>query len=422
VLPFLVVPSLLFILAYSISQMMLVKAAVLVFFIFSIFYCSIMIALRCFFGKARVFEGSSQALMIILVFALFVPILRELVIEGPAQTGAILRGILLAYAVSLYFYVFYFKLEILAKNQFVTLLSLALWLPVLLNFGLYLLGVEAMSQDRQAATMLSSVGVNIDRVRFFFSYGINSYAPICSLALLSAFFLSNETRQVGVNLGLRFLVIIASFSSLLLVDSRGSLVVTTVVIFLVWFLRWKPSFIKSLFFLAPFLFLLLPFLNLSLLGALQRNEAELLTLNNRTNFWLEAFLYLVDFRAGHFFGHHLFFQPEGFKVYSLGNDFGSSHFLFTFHNSMIQLLMQIGYLGVFIFVVHSYRLASLFKAHVGERNGAIHTLLSAILYILLIGNIESVFTPTLLLFPIIFLLFNGILLYSKARPSVLGQR
>ena len=66
--PFIVVPSLLLILVYAISEGIFIKAAVLGFFIFSICYCSGLLIVKYFYGRPRVSESGSQLFLVLLIF------------------------------------------------------------------------------------------------------------------------------------------------------------------------------------------------------------------------------------------------------------------------------------------------------------------------------------------------------------------
>ena len=91
---------------------------------------------------------------------------------------------------------------------------------------------------------------------------------------------------------------------------------------------------------------------------ISRSETDLYTFNNRL-FLTSIISYLSSFDIAHLFGHRLYFQPDSFKLYSLYNTLNTNSVYFSFHNSFLQLLIQIGYFEHLFF----YHLFVIFQSY-----------------------------------------------------------
>ncbi len=407
------------ILLYSISDGAFAKLSIAGVFAGTLLLLSLQVLTdREFIGKCKHNLPNFQYLWaFLLLCTLFVvSVFRQVVIEDPLPT--LFRLLLLLYTLAVSIYYLGTSGSDRRYINFIVSVSWMLFLPVILNVFLYAIGVTGDSLVRQPALMLETVGIHIDRVRFFLSYGINSYAPIASLSFLASYFLLVDSQGVVRKLVYSAICLI-SVASILMVDSRGSFFICIFLVLAFSLLRVSRVAIAGSILFAPLVFAFLLSLDLSVMSMFSRGQADAGSLSGRLLFWLVVLDYVGSFDPTHLFGNRLFFQPYSFGAFSVDNDFGMSHVYFTLHNSVLQMLMQIGYLGLIVFYVLLTQLARITSGttpRLIDGNGRMLAL-AMVLYILLIGNIETVFTPSVFIFPAVVFVFMSAAHRSMALTS-----
>jgi hypothetical protein len=395
--------SFLLVLVYAISIGSVQKVVVSGYFLVGVFL--ILVQLVAFSGRAGLQASRLDKKLLYLYFSylvLFLISASRQIMTGEAILPTLFRIFII---ISMSIIGIYAVSRSYTNNGFERFIKSLSWMaiiPIILNFILYLTGVERASSVVQEASLLGLLGISTSRVAFYFSYGINSYGPIAAIAFLAAYWSIFWSERVAEKL-IYTVIAIISFASMLLVDSRGATGASILAILLMSINFRRPKLLVLIFCLAPFLFLILPILEILLLSSFQRGASEAGTLSNRTLFWAAIFDYLSVFRVTHIFGHNLFFQPEGLLFYSMDNDFEMDHLYFTMHNSIVQLTIQFGYMGLICFLFLVRRLATILAKFlvVNPNNQYVKFVSSVLLFVFFLGNMETIFTPSVYVFSLV---------------------
>ena len=401
--------SFLLVLIYTISLGSVQKVAVSGYFVVGVFL--ILVQMVAFSGRGRLRTSRLDKKLLYLYFSyvvLFLISACRQIMTGEAILPTFFRIFIIISISIIGIYAVSKTYTNTGFERFVKSLGWMAIIPVVLNFILYLVGVERGAAVDQEASFLSLLGISSSRVAFYFSYGINSYGPIAAIAFLAAYWSIFWSERVAEKL-IYIVVAMISFASLLLVDSRGAIGASILAILLMSIDFRRPRLLVLIFSLAPFLFLILPILEILLLSSFQRGASEAGTLSNRTLFWAAIFDYLSVFRITHIFGHNLFFQPEGLLFYSMDNDFEMDHLYFTMHNSILQLTIQFGYIGLLCLLFMVRRSATILaKFIVANPNNYFGKFISSvILFVLFLGNMETIFTPSVYVFSLVVFFIIG---------------
>lgn len=336
------------------------------------------------------------------------------IFESEKGFAALSRLILLLYAFSLLFFVRRFKKDS-SKNYSIETLFVGLTFLINLNFALYVIGVTNDLAVPMEASILTNLGFDIDRVFFYFSYGVNSYGPFTGLSLIAAIFLY-KVKKGFLWKNYSFFSILFSLLSMFLVDSRG---VIAIFILSIIFILLVKSFMRLKLFstivlITPFLFLLNPIIDLLVMLLPSRGDfSDGENLSMRLFFWLsilDYYLTATDYQI--IMGNHLFFLPDEFMTYAENNDFGADASFITVHNTILQLFIQMGLIGLLAFLMFIREFSLRFVA---QKNITLPNLLilAMCIFILGLGNGESLFSPSILAFPIFVLIFYSALIYKR---------
>lgn len=336
------------------------------------------------------------------------------IFESDKGLAALSRLVLLLYAFALLFFIKRFKTNS-SKNYSIETLFFGLTFLVNLNFALCVMGITNDSNVTMKATILTNLGFDFDRVFFFFSYGVNSYGPFAGLSLLAGIFLYKVKRGFLWK-SYSFISIQFSLLSILFVDSRG--VIGICIFSLACILLGKYFVRKKLFsiiiLMIPFLFLLNPLIDLLMMLLPSRGDfSDGENLSMRLFYWLAILdYYLTATNYQIILGNHLFFIPDDFLVYAENNDFGADATFITVHNTILQLFIQMGLIGLLAFMIFIREFSLKF---VNQKNFALPNLiiLAMCIFILGLGNGESLFTPSVLAFPMFLLFFFSALIYKQ---------
>ena len=269
-----------------------------------------------------------------------------------------------------------------------------------LNFVCWVFNIKSdLSVDSEInigqSMILANYGINVERVNFLFSNGINSYAVV--LGAIFTYTLSNLFLTLKFSLkNIVFNLII--FVCLLLTDSRSGVFYPIFIsIFCFVLLKIKKykiiKFTPYLLFLAPFALLgILPLLSeLEFVAQFSRNDSDLFTLNGRLFIWYFALDEFIQFKLIHLFGYGYYGHVTSGASSSWAFLFGAYLNPDTVHphNSIFSLLFDIGYLGILVIISIFFTITKILVKH--WKNDKIFTLnlYSYILFTIFISITES---------------------------------
>jgi O-antigen ligase len=272
-----------------------------------------------------------------------------------------------------------------------------LTLYVALNLFVFSLGIS--NGIKGEALILSNFGVNIGRVSFLFSNGVNSYGSflgiLLSLSLIGCFVIKRNKKIFLIGL-------VSSMVSLLLTDSRGAIAYSFLILGAIKFYYFKVDKPKFLYFVpiltivGPLLLLLfLSFLSTTEYGSIiSRKDGDLATGNSRAIIWGIAVSEFLNFELN----HHIFGYGE-WGHYTSGASpkyalvFGDSYeanFMHP-HNTSISILLDYGYFGLIIYTMIQYKIINIIKKYWSTNKAISCLLLANILYLNLVGIGETMF-------------------------------
>lgn len=268
-------------------------------------------------------------------------------------------------------FLFGFSLFYAVNNPTISLkrFSFLLYSPliyILISVTFYFFGInrdwsdlfEVDYESGQALMLQSLLGLQMNRVYFYFSNGVNSFSLSAGLSLLLSVYLLFFSKKYV--LGSFFIFI--SLVAVLLVDSRSSVLYCSLALFLAWFsmvIRYRvvPYLVVVLIFSTP---LLLQFFGSLIGGALfelglVRSADDLVTFNARSEIWNIVFAHFANFEWHHLIGYGNFGQQAS----GITTVIASSPLFFNFaspellsmHNTYLQILVDMGWIGVATFIM-----------------------------------------------------------------------
>ena len=360
-------------------------------------------------------------LTLILLFILFVMFLRS---DAEQYLARLLVFIAMAMATFLLAWASVlnrknlFRGDVFAERADVKLVTIVFLSPIvsyiIISLVLFALGIKGgwgehlvVDLGSGEAKLLALVGVNIERVRFYLSNGVNAFSPVAGLGLVFGYFYRKRYLPIGV------LIMGVSMLSLLFTDGRGALLYSALAIFL------TPIFIKSPSRVRYLIFCLIPLFPIALLGLITlvstigldsflfRGSGESFTLNGRTILWAVAWNNLQDFEVMHLFGYGFDGHRElGLNmefIYLFAND--SNAVNLSFHNSYLHLIFDVGYVGALVFLLWPIVLLTRLVKRVARFKMFCNVSVCTMIYFYLYANTEAVLSPRSELF-YVFLFFN----------------
>jgi O-antigen ligase len=271
-------------------------------------------------------------------------------------------------------------------------------------------------------TLFSMTGIQLARLPFPLSNGINNFASFLGgVCLISfTFFLTTNNKKFKMY---ALLFSIICIPGLILLDTRSSymgiiiICLSTVLLkdakhlkisgLLIWFVGLLPVILVLTNFL---------FENPEFLSFLTRENEEAGTGNGRNVIWAFCINELANFKLIHLFGYGEFGQV-GSKVSDLWADYFSiylnSNYTST-HNTILQLIFDIGYIGAIIYysllISASKCIYNMYKI-TGNRNLIMFQ--NFLLYLAFVGGTEATNTHKSTFFLLIYILIC--LYYYKTR-------
>jgi len=259
--------------------------------------------------------------------------------------------------------------------------------------------VKKVDLDLGTAVILSSFGLNVNRVSLPLTGGINSYSSLLGLLLVLSILTSIYHKKFRISS-----IIIGSifFSQLLLLDSRGSVFYPLIAIISI-LLFYKLKQISKLNILIPILSIIGPFLfifglfifvNYFEFDSILRSSSEAYTGNSRLVIWLISLEEFLDFKLIHIFGYGEFGHYASGKSLlweSSFRAFENSDMMHP-HNTDLVLLYDYGYFGMFLYLMTLVSVLNRLKIMNNiSKNKMPIVIMGGFLYISFIGTSESFF-------------------------------
>jgi O-antigen ligase len=326
----------------------------------------------------------------------------------------------------------------------------ALGLYISLNLVFYWFGMQSTYGTYLAdypAQMLSVLGISQNRVLFPMTDGINYYGLLSGSVFVCFFFMLWDKEQGPAWLKAAcVLVFFLSLLSILMTDSRGALLFSFLTILFVWVLGRQPRMLTILAIvvsLVPLAFASwIPAHQLDVFDALNRPasnwtvepsmetgksscEARLQEssgfLSNRPVIWEVA---LNELRSPGFvhiggYGYRSHVVSGLSEDYScLFKSYARSQLAPT-HNLWLQLLLDLGYVGLIVTLVFLYQLISrLSRLFIESEDSVFRSMVAMVVYLILIGSLEASLSPDFnMLFIFICLISVCSMFMSGASPD-----
>lgn len=205
---------------------------------------------------------------------------------------------------------------------------------------------------------------------------------------------------------------------LLTVDSRGPIIISFILIVLHSF-KWMYKYFKYILIIVPILPALLVFITYNLdteiFDYFRRSN---LLLGGREVLWFEFYTYFKNFSFMHFFGYGIFGQAaSGISsnyTYLFTWEVMNPE-LITLHNTVLQTITDIGFIGISILLWLLYLMIDYFTSIINKNllldNVAIKVALFSLIYLVLIGatevsiNVYNFYTFYIFVFTCFYFLF-----------------
>lgn len=247
------------------------------------------------------------------------------------------------------------------------ILIIPMMIVVSINLIMFIFGFVGSDLEIGEAVLLSYFNLHMDRVQFFLAQGINSFGAF--LGLLLTFSLIGYFK-VKRNLFYLFGIII-SFFSLILTDSRGSLIYSFFICFiLVFFVSRdkRPKFLLTI----PIIGVVGPFVILALLSFLastsyaeyfSRSSGDLVTGNSRSIIWAISSSEFLRFDLNHIFGYGEYGHYGSGVSQKYGFLFGrwENGEMMHPHNTLISFALDYGYFGLILLLLLQFHVLSIIK-------------------------------------------------------------
>lgn len=296
---------------------------------------------------------------------------------------------------------------------------------VIINILSYLAGLRGSATFDEIGQnkMLSLVGVHAQRVWLPFTSGTNNFGAMAGMVVVSGFSIIRATRG-SLLLFVGTFVVIIGIIGCVVVDSRGPLAVSIVVGLIICLLTSRFSIRRIVSFL-PLLVLVSPFIVIGIGIAIQESGVaglflregafaqRLGVLTGRNVVWASAADILSDPSPSHLIGYGMLGQvtsgaAKGYSWIFADSSGMTSH---TLHNTNLQLIFDIGYIGLGLWVYFWMLLMKNLMCHVSRARHDITVAvpLAIACFVLLSGIIETAGTPS---YPDVFVLVMFIMAWS----------
>jgi len=227
-----------------------------------------------------------------------------------------------------------------------------------INIAMWIVGVENSQKDvnlatNDQATFLALFGINIKRVAFPLSWGVNTFGTVCAATLTTGLvFLFSQTKKLSSPSKVKAsLLILPPLLCCLLTDSRAALIEATACAFLAIYMprSARPLILTLIVSVSVLIFNLDSLRTVVLPGLTREGGGSVLT--GRELIWAPVVAEIMDFKPIHFlgygqYGHYTSKVSMGYADILAG--WGDNSQLIHVHNSYLQSFLDTGYLGVAI--------------------------------------------------------------------------
>lgn len=325
--------------------------------------------------------------------------------------------------------------DVSSRQFLMTCLVLGFGLYILFNIIGYLFGLRGPASIEDAGTnkMLSLIGVNSQRVAFPFAGGLNNFGSMSGLTVVAGFFLSIYSGKTRYSV-IGAVVVILGLAGVVLVDSRAALGLAMIccLVLPVFFsakrllpvLKYFPLLVLVTPLVVVFIYYIVQNSGLADYFARQGAFAQKLgLLSGRDIIWESAWKILSDPSPIQVFGYGAYGQftsgaTEGYAwVFSqLGG-----YSMHSVHNAGLQILFDIGYLGLIIWTIYlMYLIRDLLQEFKGPGRATSAVIpLSMLVFILLAGVFEICGTPA---FPDVFAVLIFLTAWSMPLAKIVDSQ
>jgi O-antigen ligase len=273
------------------------------------------------------------------------------------------------------------------------------------------------------AQLLGLVGIHATRAFFPLSDGVVNFGDIVGVALAASGILA--IRVAGRQRLLAILLLMASIYAILATDARGALLCSMVAIILVLLVGRRCALACLAFFVPATTAIVSSVLGVvahtSLVGTFSRNGNDLVTASDRTLIWHAVLTFLSHPSLTQLYGYGASGQISsganlGYEYLFYGTTDPSSY---SAHNFMLQTVLDIGYMGLLVFIVLLYLTARrLQKMIIVPGSFPAEALLCTLVYFVLNGATD----PSPSLYTIETLYFFLLTVTCAATVHVSGKR
>jgi len=282
---------------------------------------------------------------------------------------------------------------------------------IMVNFFLYLSNFGDTIPG--SALMLGLLGVQHERVQFPIAAGLNNYAILCGAGFVYSIAFLKQHDFIFSRLYFLIVAIVAMIS-ILLVDSRGALFFAFITAFSIIAFSatvWKRVYLVVV--VVPLIPVLMYYALSSILSTGSPVATDLFVRSTyladpgsgREIVWFAALDHLIDFNFSHLFGYGLYGQATSgiANFYDELFPLSDSPALITLHNFSLQMIFDVGYVGLGITLLYIFLLMKgLSKKVESKQQFEYFWRLTILVYLLLMGSTEAV--PSLY-FADVFLIF-----------------
>lgn len=264
----------------------------------------------------------------------------------------------------------------------------------LLNLLFYFSGITSESIFVKGYSVtFKSLGINLERVKFYFVSGINSFGTLVGglLSMSLSYYLFVQKKIIYLIFSLSFIIL------LLFTDTRGAFLFSFISILLVflfskkWISIYWAKYIPLLYFIGPIiLFFLLIYFGTD--SGLVREDEDVTSGNSRFLIWGIIFQELSIFKFEHLYGFGEYGVSNSSIISPLTKLFNSNEIkLIHPHNSILVSIIDTGYIGLLSFLLLIFKIFRSIIEKWDEFKTIQIVILSAFFYIVLIGQTETAF-------------------------------
>lgn len=323
--------------------------------------------LYLFFNAAKNYSKSKRKfdyskinkIVPLFILMICIGILRS---SGIAATAQNIFYSLFAYIIYTYFSITTIVKIVFVENSnaFSILLKTIIYpmgLLVIVNFSLWLANIRftelQVVEEGGKAVMLSSLGIDMDRVFFPLSGGgLNTFSD-----LLGAFLVFCITILIYKKLAFKFLLItFVTLATMLMIDSRSFLINAVIAVIIV-FALGKFRKLNILKF-SPIILIISPFFLLTYLPIFYKSlainflrDTESKDSSDRLIIWGKTIIEISNFKIQHIFGYGEFghFASGASKQWAyLFSSWTNPDYVGS-HNTFFSIVFDYGYIGVIIY-------------------------------------------------------------------------